>query len=64
MNARLFVCGFLLRHALMAKSSTIEPVNIDLYEKAWGHRPQPQKKKQPHSRKKKKGRGRKKQKKK
>jgi hypothetical protein len=27
----------------MAKLSKIEPVNIDLYEKAWGHRPQPQK---------------------
>ena len=48
----------------MAKSSKIEPVNIDLYEKAWGHRPQPQKKKQPHSRKKTKVGGRKKQKKK
>jgi hypothetical protein len=36
----------------MAKPSKIEPVNIDLYEKAWGHRPQPQIKKQSRSKKK------------
>ena len=36
----------------MAKSSSIEPINIDLYEKAWGHRPKPRKKKQLPSKKK------------
>jgi hypothetical protein len=37
----------------MAKRSKIGPVNIDLYEKAWGHLAKPQKiKKQSRSKKK------------
>jgi hypothetical protein len=36
----------------MAKPSKIEPVNIDLYEKAWAHRPEPQIKKRARSKKK------------
>jgi hypothetical protein len=44
------------RHAFsvspMAKPSKIEPVNIDLYEKAWAHRPQAQIKKKSRNKKK------------
>jgi hypothetical protein len=36
----------------MAKPTKIEPVNIDLYEKAWAHQPRPQIKKQSRSKKK------------
>jgi hypothetical protein len=49
-RGRAQIARVVLSH--MAKSSKIEPVNIDLYEKAWGHRPQPQIKKQSRSKKK------------